>query len=55
MEEQIRHWFDCNYKDYSNWTEAAQFCADALNHIEWLDDSGHVLWDIAIDYLYYDD
>lgn len=50
MKEQIKHWFAINAQDCFNWTEAAQLCADALGHVEWLDDSDHVLWDIAIDY-----
>lgn len=50
MKEQIQHWFASNAQDCSNWTEAAQLCADSLGHIEWLDDSDHVLWDIAINY-----
>lgn len=50
MKEQIEHWFAINAQDCSNWTEAAQLCADALGHVEWLDDSNHVLWDIAINY-----
>jgi hypothetical protein len=49
-EKQIEKWFAINMQDFSNWTEAAQCCADALGHEEWLDDSDHVLWDIAIDF-----
>ncbi len=32
-----------------NTTQLAENTAHALNHDEWLDDSDHILWDIAID------
>jgi len=50
MEEEIRHWFRCFGQDFDNYTVAAEYCADELGHDEWLDDSDHVLWDVAVDY-----
>ncbi len=50
MEKQIRDWFAKNYQDCTNWTEAAQICADELGHIEWLDQPEHILWDNAIEF-----
>lgn len=30
-------------------TELVEACADALGHLEWLDDPGHFAWDLAVE------
>lgn len=42
---------DCVDSDTNevNRTQLAENTAHALNHDEWLDDSNHIVWDLAID------
>ncbi len=52
MQEKIERWFANNAQDFSDWTEAAQYCADALRHVEWLDNMDNL--PISIKYYYFD-
>lgn len=56
LESEIRSWMSRNWKDHVDWTgelnctTLAEACADALGHDEWLDEEGHVVWEIALEF-----
>lgn len=50
MKQKINHWFATYRGDYSmdDMVLAAENCAIELGHDEWLDDSDHIVWEIAL-------
>lgn len=54
---QIRSFMSRNYRDHIDpqtnelcCTTLAEACANALGHNEWLDDDGHIVWGIAVEF-----
>ena len=50
MESDIRRYMRLHADEFDNATNLAEECAKYLDHDEWLDDSDHIIWDIALDY-----
>lgn len=51
IKAQARQWFALHAQEYGNLTDAAENCAWELGHDEWLDDSDHWVWELAIEYM----
>jgi hypothetical protein len=51
IRKQARRWFSVNAHRFADLTEAAENCAWALDHDEWLDDPDHWVWELAIEYM----
>ena len=48
-------WMDAEYENFIdecgvlNYTMIAESCASALDHMEWLDDEDHFIWEYPIE------
>ena len=50
MKRRVKNWMIINRNGFENATELAEFAAHEFGHSEWLDDSDHWIWELAIDF-----